>query len=306
MNILVLNGSPKGSKSNTYRITTSFLDGIKAELGETANIEIINVYNSHIEHCKGCFCCWTATPGQCVIHDDMDTLLPKIIEADLIIWSFPLYYYGMPSKIKALLDRHLPLNLPFMTERANGRCVHPPRYDNKPTAHVLISTCGFYSTQNNYEALVKQFDILFDCGYTKILCPEGELFAHSELKSRTKEYLSYAYLAGREYAQTKTISDTTMEKLTELLYTPDAYVAMANASWDISDNGEKQSLSDSKTNAAERFTRQMAATYNPESFDGTERVFEIYYTDVEIGYQLILGKERCEIRPESSTPPHTR
>lgn len=191
MNILVLNGSPKGTKSNTYRITSAFLDGIAAELGVAANIEVFDVSAAHIEHCKGCFCCWTSTPGHCVIHDDMDFVLPKIIAADVIVWSFPLYYYGMPSKLKALLDRNLPLNLPFIEKRADGGCDHPGRYGKMDTKHILISTCGFYSTENNYNALLGQFDILYG-NYQKIICPEGELFAQPELKARTDEYLAKA------------------------------------------------------------------------------------------------------------------
>lgn len=301
MNILVLNGSPKGKKSNTYHITNAFLNGIKSYLDGSGIIETVDISASHIEHCRGCFSCWTATPGKCAIHDDMDGLLPKIIKADLIIWSFPLYYYGMPSKIKALLDRNLPLNLPFIAERPDGGCTHQRRYEGNPADNVLISTCGFYSIQNNYDALIKQFDILFG-GCTKILCPEGELFAHKELSGRTEEYLSYANQAGKEYAQGKSISDKTMGKLNELLYAPGAFVAMADASWDIYDESKSLSQADTKQNAAGRFTRQMAATYNCKSFDGIERVFEIYYTDVKTGYQLVMGKERCEVRTDNFIP----
>lgn len=299
MNILVLNGSPKGTKSNTYRITSAFLDGMAAELGTAANIEVFDVSAAHIEHCKGCFCCWTATPGHCVIHDDMDFVLPKIIAADVIIWSFPLYYYGMPSKLKALLDRNLPLNLPFIEKRADGGCDHPGRYGKTDTKHILISTCGFYSTENNYNALLGQFDILYG-NYQKIICPEGELFAQPELKARTDEYLAKARQAGTEYAKHAHISNETMQLLDELLYPPDAFIEMANASWDIRDGEDSQT--NQQMNAAERFTKQMAATYNPASFDGTERVFEIYYTDVQVGYQLVLGKERCTVRTTDFTP----
>ena len=306
MKILVLNGSPKGKKSNTYRITDAFLNGMKAELSETAVIETVEVASSRIEPCKGCFGCWTATPGKCVIRDDMDELLPKIVEADLIVWSFPLYYYGMPSPIKALLDRNLPLNLPFMTQRPDGGCTHPRRYEGKIADHVLISTCGFYSIENNYEALTRQFDIMFGKAYTKILCPEGELFAHRELDGRTKEYLSYANRAGMEYAAGKRISDETMERLNELLYAPNQFVEMANASWEIQDKTKTLTKEEKERGAAERFTRQMAATYRPGSFDGTERVFEIYYTDAKIGFQLVMGRERCEVRAEGSGPYTTR
>lgn len=91
-----------------------------------------------------------------------------------------------------------------------------------------------------------------------------------------------------------------MQKLDELLYPPEAFLEMANASWDIHDDSASQT--EKQVSAAERFTRQMAATYNPASFDGEERVFEIYYTDVQVGYQLVLGKERCTVRTSGFTP----
>lgn len=233
MKILVLNGSPRSAGSNTYCITDSFIKGMKSELAGNVEVETADVYAAHIEHCKGCFCCWTATPGKCVIHDDMEKLLPKMISSDLVIWSFPLYYFGMPSKMKAFLDRNLPLNLPFMEKRPDGGCTHPRRYTSKSAGCVLISTCGFSSAENNYEALVTQFDIMFPEGYTKILCPEGELFTNRQFENRTKEYLSDVCRAGKEYAQNKSVSRDTMERLNEPLCPPDAYEAMADAGWNI-------------------------------------------------------------------------
>lgn len=300
MKIVVLNGSPKGNKSNTFQITDAFLKGMQNELNEAAEIKIIEVYASNIEHCKGCFGCWASTQGKCVIHDDMDEILPKMIHADLIIWSFPLYYYGMPSKLKALLDRNLPLNLPFMSNRSEGGCTHPPRYE-RHTENIFISTCGFSSIKNNYEALLRQFDLMFGNEYTKILCPEGELFAHAELRKRTDEYLTYVEQAGEEYAGNHHISEYTREKLGELLYEAEAYKIMADASWNI--QGDEHSL---ETKAAEPFTRQMAAMYNRKSFDGVEKIFEIYYTDVDEAYQLVLGKDNCEVRIDNFTPYTTR
>lgn len=230
MKILALNGSPRGAKSNTYCVADSFIKGMELELGGNVEIEIIDIYAAEIQHCKGCFCCWTSTPGKCVIHDDMDRLLPKMVSSDLIIWSFPLYYFGMPSKSKAFLDRNLPLFLPFMVKRPDGGSTHPRRYHKKADT-ILISTCGFSSAENNYEALIKQFDILFAEGYTRILCPQGELFSNSKFDNRTKEYLSYVCHAGKEYAKNKSISKETMGKLKEPLYAPNAYEIMANASW---------------------------------------------------------------------------
>ncbi len=92
MSILVLNGSPKAEKSNTMRLTNNFLEGAGWK-----EIEIIHLVNKEIRNCTGCFSCWNKTPGKCVIKDDMSEILEKIISADTIIWSFPLYYYNVPG-----------------------------------------------------------------------------------------------------------------------------------------------------------------------------------------------------------------
>ena len=100
MKVLVLNGSPKGEKSNTLNITKAFLDGFSAD----TEIEYITVKKETIKPCMGCFSCWSRTPGECVIKDDMQKIYEKINSADIIIESFPLYFFGMPSQMKALTD----------------------------------------------------------------------------------------------------------------------------------------------------------------------------------------------------------
>jgi multimeric flavodoxin WrbA len=60
----------------------------------------------------GCFSCWNKSPGKCVLADDMAALIEKIIHADVLIWSFPLYYFSVPGGLKNLIDRQLPMNLP--------------------------------------------------------------------------------------------------------------------------------------------------------------------------------------------------
>lgn len=199
MNVFVLNGSPKGESSNTFKVTTAFLDGLN-NIGEH-NIEIINISKAKIDHCHGCFACWTKTPGKCVIKDDMEGFINRYIKADLIVWSFPLYYFGMPSKIKAFLDRLLPTNLPYMELNEDGTSGHASRYDLSHQRHVLISTCGFYATKHNYDALISQFDILCGDKLTKIIRTEGELLKVPQLKGKISEYLAHVKQAGLEFSK---------------------------------------------------------------------------------------------------------
>lgn len=80
MNVLVLNGSPKGERSNTMRLTRAFLDG--ARWGDA---QIIDVAKADVKPCLGCFACWNKTPGKCAINDEMSGILVKMLAADVII-----------------------------------------------------------------------------------------------------------------------------------------------------------------------------------------------------------------------------
>ena len=106
MKVLVLNGSPK-KQSDTFRMTERFLKGLNAA-GEH-EVTVVNVIEKAIAPCKGCFGCWQKMDGHCVIDDDQNEILDLYKAADVIIWSFPLYVYGMPSHLKAVLDRTIPL-----------------------------------------------------------------------------------------------------------------------------------------------------------------------------------------------------
>jgi multimeric flavodoxin WrbA/putative sterol carrier protein len=293
MNILVINGSPRGKKSNTLKLTGAFIGGINSAGNHP--VEIITVSQKNIEPCRGCFCCWEKTPGKCIIADDMNGILDKYINADLVVWSFPLYYYSAPSQTKALIDRLLPTNLPDIIARTDGSAEHPQRYDVQNQRHILISTCGFFTIQNNYEGLVKQFEIMFGGRFTKIVCPEGELFRVSQLEERTNEYLAFVTKAGAEYVTRGFISDETQKKLDEPLYPPEQFMEMANLSW------EKGGATQETRDGAYRLLRQMAVLYKPHGQD-KEIVFEFYFTDLGKTYQLVLEKTKCTFRAESLLP----
>jgi multimeric flavodoxin WrbA len=293
MNILVINGSPRGQKSNTLKLTNAFLDGLNR--AGTHVVEAVDIVKKQIEPCKGCFSCWEKTPGKCVINDDVEPILEKYIYADTVIWSFPLYYYGIPSKTKAFIDRLLPVNLPDIIKKEDGTSGHPARYDLENQKHILISTCGLFTVQGNYEALVKHFEILFGNTAAKILCPEGELFKVPQLEGRTGEYLSFVKKAGEEYNRQGRFSDETRNKLDELLYPPEQFMEMANISW------EKGALKQETKDGAHKLLRQMAALYKPHGKD-KEIIFEFYFTELDKTYQLVLGKTNCAVKTEDYSP----
>lgn len=304
MKILVLNGSPKIENSNTMKLTNSFIEGMKQshiKSSEIEKFEVLNIYKLDIKPCKGCFGCWKNTPGKCIIKDDMESIIEKILKSDTIIWSFPLYYFGLPSQMKALMDRQLPMSLPFMSKRSDGNSdtgSHAPRYDISNKKTVIISTCGFYTSEGNYDALDLQFDRCFGKNkYDKIYCGQGELFRIDELKKRTDQYLKIVEQAGMEFSK-GSIKQDTKNKLSELLYPREIFEAMADASWGIEneESSDKEKTNkgqdlDNKKDESYFFTKQMAALYNKKSWNGKDRVLEMNYTDINKKYQIILSKD---------------
>lgn len=296
MKILAINGSPKGNQSNTWRLTIAFLEGINIQEenggAQAPEIETLNIGSLNLKPCLGCFSCWNKTPGECCIHDDMQGVIDKILWADVVVWSFPLYYFGLPGQLKTLIDRQLPMSLPFMcTETESGG--HPSRYDMSGKRTVVISTCGFYTAQGNYDCVTNLYDRLCGKGgYTAIFCGQGELFRVKELSERTDEYLSWVKKAGQEFASGG-ISGETRGKLDRNLFPRDVFEAMADASWGVGESGEKEDPS-------LVFTRQMAALYRKESWQEHDVVLDMNYTDIGKVYRITLGQKgsRVEVEPE--------
>lgn len=306
MNVLLINGSPKGKNSNSLKLAYSFIEGLKSEYannGKEISIEELHVASMNIDACKGCFTCWKKTPGICCIKDDMQTVIDKQLEADIILWSFPLYYFNVPGILKNLIDRQLPMSLPFMSSREDGygSGSHDSRYNMEGKRHVLISTCGFYSAKGNYDSVLRMFDHFLGKGnYETVFCGQGELFRVKELSARTEEYLDAVKVAGAEYAATGMISAKTDAVLRTLLYPKDVFEKMADASWGINRTTGEKEPEDLV------FTRQMAALYNKSAYDGKERVLEMHFTDLNHIYQIRLGKEGSEVVADGSLTSTTR
>ncbi len=141
MNILIINGSPRGERSNSWQLANAFVAGM-GESGKPLETQELSVSRLNIRPCLGCFSCWSKTPGQCCISDDMKSVIEKLLWADVTIWSFPLYYFSVPGPLKNLIDRQLPMVLPFMAEDGGetGSGSHPTRYDMSGKRTVVIST----------------------------------------------------------------------------------------------------------------------------------------------------------------------
>ena len=97
--VLILSGSPrKGGNSDT--LCDEFMKGA-IEAGN--EVEKIFVAGKNIGYCKACYAC--KDTGVCVIKDDMAEVLQKMLGADVIVLSSPVYFYSISAQLKAVIDR---------------------------------------------------------------------------------------------------------------------------------------------------------------------------------------------------------
>lgn len=222
--ILILNGSPKAEKSDTMHLTRAFVSGMQ-ETGAW-EAETIHVIQKHIAYCTGCFACMR-NGGTCIHKDDMKEILEKILDSHLLIVSFPLYCYGMPAPLKALIDRVLPLNSMAM-RRAGDHYEHVEQADFSHLKYVMISGCGFPNQNNNFEPAVLQFRRMFGEDSTVLTVPESPMFNAPEAAAVTVPYLNLVKEAGREYGRQGTISPKTMAALSVPMIPEEVYVNIVN------------------------------------------------------------------------------
>lgn len=223
MKILVLNGSPK-KKSDTMHLTNAFVNGIKKH---GHDVEIINVIEKEIKPCLGCFACWKNLDGKCIQKDSQNEILAKIVEADVIIWSFPLYCYSMPSHLKAVSDRTIPLAKMSMKEE-NGAVVHDTLFDLSQKSYVVISGCGFPDWNGNFDGLKLQCKNMFGEELTMICVPETPMLNEPSAMPLTQPLLQKFEAAGEEYAQAKTLSDETISALETPMLPNEVYIQIVN------------------------------------------------------------------------------
>lgn len=97
--VLGLFGSPRRG-GNTDLLLEEMLKGAEEDGAQIERIIISELKFSPCIECHGC-----DETGVCVLHDDMEKVYPKLLEADWIILASPIFFYGVTAWTKALIDR---------------------------------------------------------------------------------------------------------------------------------------------------------------------------------------------------------
>lgn len=99
MNIVIITGSHR-SGSNSGLLADYFQKGVE-ETGH--RVFRFDAAHKKIHGCIGCDRC--GMDGPCIFDDDFTPLREPLVTADLVLFASPIYYFGISSQIKAVIDR---------------------------------------------------------------------------------------------------------------------------------------------------------------------------------------------------------
>lgn len=104
MIIVILQGSPN-KKGSTDVLAEQFRKGAE-EAGHT--VRRFDLTDLQIRPCTGCVAC--GYEGPCVQKDENQIIRQAVLEADMMVFATPLYYYGMSAQLKTVIDRFCAYN----------------------------------------------------------------------------------------------------------------------------------------------------------------------------------------------------
>jgi hypothetical protein len=162
-----------------------------------------------------------------VIQDDQNEILAAYIQADVIIWSFPLYCYGMPGTLKTVLDRTIPLVKMKMVRQSDGTVCHEALADFSRIHTVVICGCGFPHWEGNFDSLKLMCRTCF--GNPDLICvPETPLMNVPEAAVVADPLLARFERAGEEYAGRLSLSPETVSALESPMISAEEYIRNVN------------------------------------------------------------------------------
>lgn len=187
-NILVVmdGGRPKG---NTAQLVEAFTKGA-AEAGH--EVAVVSLAKTEVKGCTGCNACRYGKP--CVQRDGFLELVPKIKEADLIVFASPLYFWTISARLKAFIERFYCL----AEEDANPLYGRYEKYPVKDSALLMTSADNFFWTFEQAVSYYK-FTLINYIGFRDVgmVLAGGCGDTNGKPQIKATDYLNEAYCFGK-------------------------------------------------------------------------------------------------------------
>ncbi len=175
MKILVLTGSPHKNGTSAL-LVDKFIEGAESVHHRVKRIDCRDL---DVSPCIGCDSC-IGNNHVCIYKDEQLLVLKELLEADMVVFATPIYYFSIPVQLKRVIDRFYAVNDVLM---------------NKSLKVGIITTCG----DGNWvtEPTMKMFECI--CKYlgwsiTDVLNAENVYYPEDMKKT---DYPEQAYRLGR-------------------------------------------------------------------------------------------------------------
>ena len=93
----------------------AFCEGAK-EAGH--EVEVLHVGKMKIGGCMGCEYCHTKGEGKCIQKDDMEKVMAAYLDADMIVYASPVYYFDVTAQLSAAMQRVYAIGKPPKATKA--------------------------------------------------------------------------------------------------------------------------------------------------------------------------------------------
>lgn len=104
MKIVVLTGSPRKNGNSAY-LAEQFIKGAEEKGHDVFRFDCAF---KQVEPCRACNRC--GMDGPCVFKDDFQELRSHLIDADMVVFATPMYYFGISAQMKRVIDRFYAIN----------------------------------------------------------------------------------------------------------------------------------------------------------------------------------------------------
>lgn len=99
---LVVSASPR-EDGNSHVLARSAIDGARSEGHDVQHVFLDDYVDRMLGNCRQCR---RVEDGSCSVDDRYEELLiDHMLPADGLIFAMPLYFYGMPARLKTVFDR---------------------------------------------------------------------------------------------------------------------------------------------------------------------------------------------------------
>lgn len=148
MDIVVLMGSPNRHGSADI-LVEEFKRGAE---GAGHAVNVVDVCHADIHPCTGCIAC--GYEGPCVQKDDVQKIRDELLSSDMVVFATPLYYYGMSTQLKTMIDRFCAFNSSLTLKHLKSALL---------TVAWNADGWTFDALEAHYRTLVRYLDFE-DCG----------------------------------------------------------------------------------------------------------------------------------------------